>query len=110
VCALNCPACLVIATSEGGCAWLYPNCPHMSAAWPPTPHLPPAPQVQLMHARRRVAPGEELTWDYRAVTDDPQDPLLQEVCRCRDKQCPGCLLTYVGAVQSAPITAEVFSS
>jgi hypothetical protein len=50
----------------------------------------------MMHSRRRVAPGEELTWDYRAVTDDPGDPLLQVACTCGDKQCTGCLLTYTG--------------
>lgn len=32
---------------------------------------------------RRVHAGEELLWDYRAVTDDPGDPLLDRLCRLR---------------------------
>lgn len=41
---------------------------------------------QVMFSARRVQAGEELFWDYNWVTDDPDDPVLFEKCRCH-AQC-----------------------
>lgn len=40
----------------------------------------------LMLAATPASIGQELRWDYRAVTDDPNDP-LNAACNCGGKQC-----------------------
>jgi hypothetical protein len=42
--------------------------------------------MTLMKAAIKAAAGEELRWDYVAVTDDPNDP-LNAPCKCRGKRC-----------------------
>jgi hypothetical protein len=51
--------------------------------------------VQLLKANRTIKPGEELLWNYNAVTDDSKDKLLEVPCSCKDPRCPGCIIKYV---------------
>jgi len=47
-----------------------------------------------IEARRRIEPGEELTYDYRLTVDDPltRKERAAYACRCGSKKCRGTLL------------------
>ena len=36
----------------------------------------------MLVALRKINAGEELLWDYQAISDDPNDPLCQITCGC----------------------------
>jgi hypothetical protein len=44
--------------------------------------------LQALNVAKPVCPGQELVWDYNAVSDDPHDPLCREPCRCRALRGP----------------------
>ena len=48
----------------------------------------------FIEAKRRIEPGEELTYDYRLTVDDPltKKERAAYVCRCGSKKCRGTLL------------------
>jgi SET domain-containing protein len=48
----------------------------------------------LLFAIRDIAAGEELTFDYQLVTEDPDEPQLKLLCRCAAERCRGTLFTY----------------
>ncbi|TMG11353.1 MAG: SET domain-containing protein [Chloroflexi bacterium] len=46
----------------------------------------------FVHARRRIRPGEELTYDYNLQPGDPSDSLDAYACKCGSKMCRGTMI------------------
>jgi len=46
----------------------------------------------FVHARRRIRPGEELTYDYNLQPGDPADSPDAYACKCGSKTCRGTML------------------
>ena len=46
----------------------------------------------LVHARRRIMPGEELTYDYNLQPGDPDDSPDAYACKCGSKKCRGTMI------------------
>ena len=46
----------------------------------------------FVHARRRIQPGEELTYDYNLQPGDPADSPDAYACRCGSKMCRGTMI------------------
>ncbi len=51
----------------------------------------------FIQARRQIAPGQELTYDYRLEVDEPVTPRLRSLfaCNCGGPRCRGTLLKPV---------------
>ena len=48
----------------------------------------------LLFALRKISAGEEVTFDYELVTEDPEEPQLKLRCLCGAQRCRGTLFTY----------------
>lgn len=48
----------------------------------------------LLFALRNIPAGEEVTFDYDLVTEDPEEPQLEIRCDCGSERCRGTLFTY----------------
>ena len=48
----------------------------------------------LLFALRDIPVGEEVTFDYDLVTEDPEEPQLEIRCNCGSERCRGTLFTY----------------
>jgi uncharacterized protein len=46
----------------------------------------------FVHARRRIEPGEELTYDYNLRPGDPSDGPDTYPCRCGSEMCRGTMI------------------
>jgi len=46
----------------------------------------------FVHARRRIRPGEELTYDYNLQPGEPDDNLDAYACKCGSKMCRGTMI------------------
>lgn len=46
----------------------------------------------FVHARRHIAPGEELTYDYNLRPGDPNDSPDAYACRCGSDMCRGTMI------------------
>ena len=82
-------------TVQGGMAFVF-NCGHheracMLSTEGRLPHN--RTPLMLLKASYNISAGTELLWDYNAVTDDPNDPLLHVYCQCGACE-PGTGLVY----------------
>ena len=46
----------------------------------------------FVHARRRIPPGEELTYDYNLQPGEPTDGPDAYACNCGSKMCRGTMI------------------
>ena len=87
-------------TVQGGMAFIF-NCGHHARACMicmdgrmPHNRTP----LMLLKASQKITAGTELLWDYDAVTDDPNDPLLFVHCQCGACEPGTSLVSYRAAV------------
>ncbi len=59
--------------------------------------------AQMMVVNRDIAPGDELVWNYKAISDKEDDPLCHMKCLCGRlthprTRCKHNVLTYVESI------------
>ena len=87
----------VIDASQGGNAarWINHSCaPNCIAYLIESPTRNRRLDKIVIESLRAIAPGEELTYDYRIDSDNPDDPVERRlwVCRCGASKCRGTML------------------
>jgi len=88
----------VIDAAQGGNAarWINHSCaPNCIAYLIESPSKKRRFDKIVIESLRTIAPGEELTYDYRIDADNPDDPVERRLwgCRCGAKSCRGTMLS-----------------
>ncbi len=86
---------VIDANYEGNTArWINHGCnPNCEAVLDEDEKNPKKSRV-FIEARRRIKPGEELTYDYGITLDEPHTARLKKIwaCRCGARKCTGTML------------------
>ena len=87
----------VIDAGSGGnsARWINHACqPNCDAFLIESPSRDPAKDRIVIESRRKISPGEELTYDYCIETDDRITASVKKLwqCRCGSKKCRGTML------------------
>ena len=87
---------VIDANHEGNSArWINFSCdPNCEAVLDENEDDPRKSRVYI-EAKRAIKPGEELTYDYGIVLDEPHTARLKKIwaCRCGSKKCRGTMLS-----------------
>ena len=87
---------VIDANFDGNSArWINHSCsPNCEAVLDENEDDPRKSRVYI-EARRAIKPGEELTYDYGIVLDEPHTAKLKKIwaCRCGSKKCRGTMLS-----------------
>ena len=87
---------VIDANVEGNAArWINHSCdPNCEAVTVEDEDEDPARDKVFIEARRAIKPGEELTYNYGIVLDEPHTARLKKLwaCRCGSAKCTGTML------------------
>jgi uncharacterized protein len=88
---------LLDANEEGNIArWINHSCSPNCQAWV-IEHASKDPKRDqiVIETRRAIRKGEELTYDYGIVLEEPHTPRIKKIwqCRCGSRRCTGTILT-----------------
>jgi SET domain-containing protein len=87
---------VIDANYEGGVArWINHSCsPNCESTTVEDPGGDPRKDRVFIEARRAIKPGEELTYNYGIVLDEPHTAKLKKLwaCRCGSRNCTGTML------------------
>ena len=96
---------VVDANVDGNIArWINHSCaPNCEAVIEENPKGKRHKDKIFIEAVRDIAPGEELTYNYGIVLDEPHTPKLKKIwgCRCGAKHCTGTMLQPKRKTRSA---------
>ncbi|HET7845116.1 MAG TPA: SET domain-containing protein-lysine N-methyltransferase [Xanthomonadales bacterium] len=87
---------VVDANSNGNAArWINHSCnPNCVADTDEAPDGKPKNEKIMIRTRRRIRAGEELTYDYGIVLEEPHTTRMKRIwaCRCGSRRCTGTML------------------
>jgi len=87
----------VIDANHGGnsARWINFSCDPNCEAVLEENEADPKKSKVFIEAKRSIKPGEELTYDYGIVLDEPHTARLKKIwaCRCGSKKCRGTMLS-----------------